>query len=114
MPNCFARNATPSGSARARSASRCSAVLRRRVAFPGCDAAPEVGYTRLPALLIRKSETSDLRSEAERCAADPGSILPTKRSGPRVCTASLRCATCCGAPGERAGNYVLDVLCGAV
>src|SRR5262249_17742324 len=46
-------------------------------AFPGCGAA---------------------WSEAERCAADPGSTLAAP--GPRVCSAALRFAACRAAPGE--------------
>src|ERR1700683_5558586 len=44
---------------------------------------------------------SRTRCNAKRCTADPGSLQTRRVERSRVCSAPLRFATCCAAPGKR-------------
>jgi|GEM_PF-3681277 len=61
----------------------------------------DVDFARAQSILPRfTGRVSRMRCSAKRCAADPGSLWTRGLLRSRVCSAPLRFASCCAAPGK--------------
>src|SRR5262245_8403863 len=91
-------------------------------AVPRCPRVPDAVQRVAAQISLRNLRKLDCA--AERCTADPGPPRNgiTISEGPGVCSAPLRCATCCAAPGTRGrkterkalgAGYIKNVLLSA-